>query len=558
MDERGDQDPHEGPDERPEEAGHGSGQEPGRDPDRRDPDRRGGSGAGSGAGSGGEGARGRAGFQPPGSPGPSGSGGSGSGNPLEDLLGPLLGGGLGGGLPGGFPGGLPPNLPPGLAEALGGQGGLDPQVMGQVLAQLQRFLSTPGDGPVNWQVAHDLARQAAAQSGDPVPGAAEQRAVEDALRVADLWLDGVTDLEQAPTTAEAWSRAEWVERTMPVWRQLVEPVAANVAAAMGDAISSQAPPEMAALMGSAGAMLRQVGGGVFGMQVGQALGQLAGEVLSTTDVGLPLAPAGRAALLPGAVGAFADGLGVPLDEVRRYLALREAAHQRLFAHVPWLRAHLLGSVESFARGISVDVERIGEAARSVDPTNPESLQEAMSSGIFEPESTPQQKAALARLETALALVEGWVDHVVDEAAAKVLPHAAALRETVRRRRATGGPAEHAFAVLVGLELRPRRARDAAGMWEELLRRGGQSARDAVWDHPDLLPVPEDLDDLSAFVERRLGGGSAAAGGDGDLDDMDAALRALLDDPDGSGGSGRSSDGDSGDGDSPGEGDGPAR
>ena len=466
---------------------------------------------------------GQPGFRPSGTPGPTGGGsGTGSGNPLEDLLGPLFGGG---GLPGG---GLPGGLPPGFGAGIPGLGeGFDPAMMGQVLGQLQKFLSGSGDDPVNWDVAHDVARQAAAQAGDPTPGAADVRAVEDALRVADLWLDGVTDMDQASASTESWSRAEWVERTMPVWRQLVEPVAANVATAMADAMTQQAPPEMAAVLGSAGQMLRQVGGGVFGMQVGQAIGALAGEVLSTTDVGLPLAPAGRAALLPANLGAFAEGLEVPLDEVRRYVALREAAHQRLFAHVPWLRSHLLGTVESFARGIRVDGERIAEAASSVDPSNPESLQEALSSGIFEPESTPEQKAALARLETALALVEGWVDHVVDEAAGRVLPHAAALRETVRRRRATGGPAEHAFAVLVGLELRPRRAREAAALWELLQQRAGADGRDAVWDHPDLLPTAEDLDDPGAFADRRTG----AVGEQPADDDMDAALRRLLDSPD---------------------------
>ncbi|MGI4894430.1 MAG: zinc-dependent metalloprotease [Janthinobacterium lividum] len=471
---------------------------------------------------------GQPGFRPSGTPGRKPD--EPSGNPLEDLLGPLLGGQFPGGQ---FPGGQFPGLPPGFGAGIPGfgAGGLDPEIMGQVMGQLQKFLANPSEDPVNWDVAHDLARQAAAQAGDPTPNAVDRRAVEDALRVADLWLDGVTDFAQAATSTEAWSRAEWIEKTMPVWRQLVEPVATNVAAAMGDAMAAQAPPEMAAMLGQAGAMMRQVGGGVFGMQIGQAIGQLAGEVLSTTDVGLPLAPSGRAALLPESVRTFSDGLEVPLDEVRRYLALREAAHQRLFAHVPWLRSQLLGSVESFARGISVDAERIAEAARQLDPGNPESLQEALSSGIFEPESTPAQKAALARLETALALVEGWVDHVSNEAAVNTLPHASALRETMRRRRATGGPAEHAFAVLVGLELRPRRAREAAVLWELLLTRGGSAARDAVWDHPDLMPTAADLDDPAAFADRRLEGNGD--GGTGE-DAMDAALRDLLDGGDGSG------------------------
>ena len=134
------------------------------------------------------------------------------------------------------------------------------------------------------------------------------------------------------------------------------------------------------------------------------------------DIGLPLGPAGKAALLPLNIEAFGKDLGVPQDEVRLYLALREAAHQRLFAHVPWLRSHLFGAVEGYARGIKVDTAQAGGRGRPARPANPEQLQEALQQGMFQPEDTPEQKAALARLETALALVEGWVDAVVHEAA----------------------------------------------------------------------------------------------------------------------------------------------
>ena len=145
-----------------------------------------------------------------------------------------------------------------------------------------------------------------------------------------------------------------------------------------------------------------------------------------------------------------------------YLAAREAAHQRLFSHVPWLRERLLATVEEYARGITIDTSRIEEMARGIDPSDPAAMQEIMGSGMFEPETTPEQKAALARLETLLALVEGWVDTVVAEAAKR--PAARGTRrcaETMRRRRASGGPAEQTFATLVGLQLRPRRLRDAA-------------------------------------------------------------------------------------------------
>src|SRR4029077_12433816 len=214
-------------------------------------------------------------------------------------------------------------------------------------------------------------------------------------------------------------------------------------------------------------------------------------------------PEGTAALLPAGVAEFGRGLSVDIGEVRLFLALREAAHQRLFAHVPWLRANLLGAVEQYASGISVDMARLQEAIPDVAIPNPEALREALSGeGLFRHEDTPAQKAALTRLETALALVEGWVATVGSRVARKRLPQADALAEAIRRRRATGGPAERTFATLVGLELRPRRLREAAVIWQGLTQARGTDGRDAVWAHPDLLPTAEDLDDPEGFVRGR--------------------------------------------------------
>ena len=137
-----------------------------------------------------------------------------------------------------------------------------------------------------------------------------------------------------------------------------------------------------------------------------------------------------------------------------------------------------------------------------------------------PQRTPAQEQALEKLETALALVEGWVDELTAAATEKFLPSASALRETVRRRRATGGPAEHAFSSLVGLELRPRRLREAATLWASLKEERGTEGRDAIWQHPDLLPTGEDLDDPHGFSARR----KLAEASDTEVDD---ALQKLL-------------------------------
>ena len=444
------------------------------------------------------------------------------GTPFEQLF-AAFGGAFGGqgaqggfaGLPG-FPGATGPGGMPDLAA-----------LMGQVQALMQ-----PYSGAVNWDLAKDTARRAAAATPDPSVPAAEKAAVADALRLADHWLDSATEFPSGVTTGTGWSRAEWVEETMPVWQKLVEPVAEHVVAALTQAVPEEAKAVAGPLMG----LLGQAGGALFGSQVGQAVGGLAAEVLSACDIGLPLGPVGRAALLPTNITAFAEGLDVPLDDVRLYLALREAAHQRLFTQVPWLSGHLRAAVEDYGRGTTIDVSRIEQQMAGFDPTNPAALQEALESGLFEPEKTPTQQAALVRLETVLALVEGWVDEVVGQATAGRMPSAAKLQELVRRRRAAGGPAETAFAALVGLELRPRRLRDASALWGSLRARKGAEGRDAVWAHPDLMPTAADLDDPLGFGEQVEGGEAAGLEAD-----FDAALAELLDAGDAGGGPGEDPD-----------------
>ncbi|HSV68169.1 MAG TPA: zinc-dependent metalloprotease [Mycobacteriales bacterium] len=378
-------------------------------------------------------------------------------------------------------------------------GGDNPLGMFPLFAELQKLMSWQG-GPVNWDLARQLATSHLASQHRPTDAADRQQAIE-AVALADLWLNEATTLPSGVTATEAWTRVEWVDKTLAVWPALCDPVAARVVGAMGTALPEEAKAQAGQLIG----MLNSVGGLMFGAQVGQALAELATEVLSGTDIGLPLGPAGVAALVPENIAVFGGGLELPAEEVRLYLALREAAHQRLFGHVPWLRQRLLDTVDAYARGISVDTSAIEQVMAELDPTNPESLQNALQGGLFEPQATPEQQAALARLETLLALVEGWVDAVVAQAAEARLPGADALRETLRRRRASGGPAEQTFATLVGLELRPRRLRDAARLWQVLADRRGVDGRDAVWAHPDLLPAADDLDDPDGFAERTEAG-----------------------------------------------------
>jgi putative hydrolase len=386
----------------------------------------------------------------------------------------------------------------------------------------------PGSG-VNWEVTKNTARKTVASLGpDPSPDAGQRRAVTEAVELAEIWLDQATRFPRVSTTVAAWSRADWIEQTMPVWQRLVEPVALHIADAMEGALSFGGE-EPAGLPGMAGMekmlrpMLRTSGASMFGLQLGQGLGNLATEVVGATDIGLPLSEPGHVALLPTNIKAFGEGLEQSSSDVTLYLALRECARQRLFASAGWLRSQMLALVEQYASGITIDTSALEEAVGRLDASNFEELTSSVEGGLFEPQKTPEQRATLERLETMLALVEGWVDEVVSQATAQWMPAASALAEAVRRARATGGPAEETFATLVGLELRPRRMRDAANLWAALRDARGIDGRDAVWSHPDLVPTSADLDDPLGFVAGDAHSESA------ENEDIDSALEQLLKD-----------------------------
>lgn len=409
-----------------------------------------------------------------------------------------------------------------------GNGSFDMASLGAMLQQFGQLLQQGGaapSGPVDWGTVRDVARKALAATGDPSILDGQTQAVRDAVALADLWLNEATTLPSIGGTPLAWSRSEWVESTLPMWQLYVQPIAEQLQQAMPDALPADLgaltsddlramlpepmramlpetlPPEFTSMLGPMLGMMRQLGVMSFSMQLGQALAALASEVVGLGDIGIPLAKAPTCALLPRNVEAFGAGIGIPLDDVRLYLALRESAHQRLFAHVPWLRARMVGAMEEYARGIRVDQGRLEQAVEGIDVSSPQALQEVLASGLLQPQDTEEQRAALARLETLLALIEGWVDDVVTAAAGSRLPSAAALQETVRRRRAGGGPAERTFATLIGLELRPKSLREAATLFAAVRSAGGIEERDALWGHPDLLPDADDLRDPLAFIER---------------------------------------------------------
>ncbi|MBU6145046.1 MAG: zinc-dependent metalloprotease, partial [Acidobacteria bacterium] len=412
--------------------------------------------------------------------------------------------------------------------ALAAAGGFDgtPESLQRLFENIQgAFLipTPPMDGSgVNWEAAGSRAKEIAKVNSKSIEDTGKKKLLDN-LGIANLWLNEATDIAEITTEPKLLSRSLWVDDALPLFRILAEPVADRMNRSLSEAIQSQLPDEFSESLKGASNIMRSAGAMMFAMQLGQALGLLSREALTGTEIGLPIYVEQRPAFVMQNLDEFISSLDLGPDEDQAYiyLALRELAHIRLFKHSRWLREKVVAQIREYAAGISVDTSRMQEISEDFDPSNPQELQAALESGAFLAARSEIQQTALDIIETNLALIEGWVDAVTIDAA-KRLPKGEAIREAVRRRRATGGPAERTFQSLVGLELRPKRMREASALWQAIGKSVGNEKRDSLWDHPDFLPTSQDIDNPEKFVAKvknDLGIGDA----------MDQAIRDLLGD-----------------------------
>lgn len=388
--------------------------------------------------------------------------------------------------------------------------GFDPKVLSQLFGQVQAMM-TDSDGPVNWELASktaiDLAKQTQSQ-----PSEALIAEIQNAFDIAQLWLGEQTEFTNSQPVKQL-SRTLWVQDAIPLFKDLAEPVAASMSKALSENLNQVMPQELVGMVGPAQKFLENAGAAMFAAQLGQSVGKLSENVLSSTEIGIPLSA--RPGLVSQNIELFLKDLETPKSEVLIYLAIRELAVSSLYASNRWLRDQIATQVSSFAAGLKIDPESIQNLAQQIDPSDPSTFNIVIEAdGLITPR-TEEQQEVLVRIETMLALIEGWAD-AITLAAASRLPSVNQVVELVRRRQAVGA-AQKTFATLLGLELRPRLQREAMAMWQELGSKIGATARDDIWRHPDLLPTAADINDPASFIKR-------ISAGD---DDFDNELNKLL-------------------------------
>lgn len=375
------------------------------------------------------------------------------------------------------------------------------------------------------QMIRDISRKYLTAHGELPVSVQDLVATQEAFNIADLWINEATTFPALviPDTC-ALSRRDWIDSTLTGWEELAKPLVDGMSQAMSDMLNETLGSEADAdgspalsLPGfgnlnistsSISAIMGTFMSSLISTQLGQTIGNLSTSVTGANDVALPLTSPIRPQLIPQNVAQWGKDLEIPEAEIRIYLALREIAAARLFSATPWLREYVRNSIALYGKGIRVDITAITQQAEeamnsgNLDPSNPESMTLALSGGMFTPEETPAQRDALEKLETVLALIEGWIDAVVSKAAGERLPSMIKLRETQQRRRATNSPTQQLFATLVGLEVSPRRTREAISFWEKIALLKDIEARDQIWDESFLLPTAQDLSDPEKFLKAR--------------------------------------------------------
>jgi putative hydrolase len=384
-------------------------------------------------------------------------------------------------------------------------------------------------------VIREIAKRFIQAHGSQPIGANDQANCKEALSIANTWLDQATIFPQVQSDHPAISPIDWLNNTIDGWHTTFEPLAAGLASAITrlieeasaaiqqdlqqnpNATDHQALQAQISQMGPMAQILRTFIGSMLATQMGQTIGALASASKGAHDAGLPIG-GNKPSLLPQTLRKFGEDLEIPDTEIAIYFALREAATVRLFESNPWLVSYMNAAIAEYGKGIHIDLDAIQRQAEEAmqgmqgmqDPQNPngeansESFTIALNNGLFTPEETAQQAAALEKLETALALIDGWVEEVITLAAGNRLPSLVQLSELLRRERVSNSPIQQLFKALFNLEVSPRQIREATFFWSEVRALNSSDSsesaianRDKIWS--GLLPTAKDLTDPIGFV-----------------------------------------------------------
>jgi coenzyme F420 biosynthesis associated uncharacterized protein len=367
--------------------------------------------------------------------------------------------------------------------------------------EIQRVLMS-SSGPVNWELARQVGIASASWgTEDPAPSEEDRRGFDEVVRVAELQVAGFTGLE-APSDiprVEAVRRGQWVQANIEGLRALLEPAAAKIgdaiAAAQRDAVPEQAQAGVAQVLSQLSPLL-------LGAQVGTVLGTLAQQVLGQYDIAVPR-PDGAGALLfvvPN-IARFEKEWSLDPTDFRTWIAIHEVTHRFEFAR-PWALTRFRELIDDFTSTLTLDVEELQQRLASLDPSNPEGMQEMLAGqdSLFGAVMDDEQRLKLRRVQAFMTASEGYGDHVMHALGAQMLPSYARIDEAMRRYRET----EHVdpvFERLLGIEVKREQYRLGRAFCDAVVELTDEATLARMWDSADALPSMPELEEPRLWLAR---------------------------------------------------------
>jgi coenzyme F420 biosynthesis associated uncharacterized protein len=225
---------------------------------------------------------------------------------------------------------------------------------------------------------------------------------------------------------------------------------------------------------------------------------MASKVLGQYD----LAPGGTPQLMlvaPNLVQVERE-LGVDPGDFRLWVCMHEETHRVQFTAVPWLRDHMVERVRSLAVDMVPDPEKLQDTLTRLSRQLPEAVRSG-GAGIAELIATPEQRERLAQVTAVMSLLEGHADVVMDEVGPKVIPSVAEIRSKFNERRKGVGAFDRLLRRLLGLEAKMRQYRDGAVFVRAVIDDVGIDGFNRIWESPETLPLPTEIETPSAWVAR---------------------------------------------------------
>ncbi|MEA2828712.1 MAG: hypothetical protein QOG43_3151 [Actinomycetota bacterium] len=358
-----------------------------------------------------------------------------------------------------------------------------------------------GQGPVNWDIARQIAVWTATEGeAEPNVDPVERIHLEELLRVADLHVSNATGLSTSVSggllSAAPTTRSDWALQTLQAWRPFLERLATAVAAA-GES-EGTGPDPATQLLGDLG---RVVGPVLLGMQSGYMVGHLGRRALGQYDLPLPRGTSDQLLIVPANITAFAREWSIPEDDLRLWILLEELTHHAVLGR-PHVRARLEALVDDYVGRFEIDGNALEGSFADIDPTDPSSFAKALSPetllGIMQ---TPGQREVAVRIETLLAALAGYVDHILDTAGHGLVGSHGRISEALRRRRVESSEGTRFAERLLGLQLGPAQYEKGQAFVLGVVERAGEEGLARLWHSERELPTPSELEAPGLWLAR---------------------------------------------------------